>query len=107
MIAIILIRGLAAGKEFYTKRPAHINILEYVINEKGYALLSQKNYEKAIALFAMNTYAFPKSANAYDSLGEAFMNNGEKQLAIRNYEISLKLNPNNGNAKDMLDVLHK
>ena len=43
--------------------------------------------------------------NAFDSLGEAYMNKGDKPLAIKNYEKSLEFNPNNGNAEDMIKKL--
>jgi len=49
--------------------------------------------------------AYPESSNVYDSLGEAFMLNGEKAPAIENYEKSLKLNPNNANAVEKLKLL--
>ena len=107
LIEIISSQGIEAGKERYNKRPANINMLEYILNSKGYEFLAQKNYDKAIDLFIMNTFAFPKSANAFDSLGEAYMNKGDKNLAIKHYEKSLELNPNNGNAKDMLLELRK
>lgn len=107
LIEIISRQGLEKGKENYKKRPKNINILEYIFNIKGYEFLSQKNYDKAIDLFTMNTLVFPKSANAFDSLGEAYMKNGDKTLAIKYYEKSLELNPNNGNAKDMLLELRK
>ena len=107
IIEIILSKGIEAGKESYKKRPTNTNILEYILNAKGYDSLSQKNYDKAIDFFIMNTFAFPKSANAFDSLGEAYMNKGDKTLAIKNYEKSLELNPNNGNAKDMLLELRR
>lgn len=107
LIEIILSQGIEAGKENYKKRASNINILEYLLNSKGYDFLSQKNYEKSIELFTMNTFAFPKSANAFDSLGEAYMNNGDKIMAIENYEKSLELNPNSGNAKDKLLELRK
>lgn len=107
IIEIILSEGIEACKESYNKRPANTNILEYILNAKGYDFLSQKNYDKALDLFIMNTLAFPKSANGFDSLGEAYMNKGDKTLAIKNYAKSLELNPNNGNAKDMLSELRK
>jgi len=47
----------------------------------------------------------PESWNVYDSLGEAYMKQGEKELAIENYQKSLELNPNNENGKDMLKKL--
>jgi hypothetical protein len=50
--------------------------------------------------------AYPESYNTYDSLGEAYMNNGEKDLAIQNYQKSLQLNPNNRNGIEMLKKLN-
>jgi len=47
----------------------------------------------------------PESANSYDSLGEAYKKSGEKKIAIQNYETSLKLNPDNHNAENMLRLL--
>jgi Flp pilus assembly protein TadD len=49
--------------------------------------------------------AFPSSWNVYDGLGEAFMKNGNKELAIENYKKSLQLNPGNSNAEEMLKKL--
>ena len=48
---------------------------------------------------------YPKSANVYDSLGEAYMKAGRKELAIQNYEMSLELDPKNQNAIDTLKKL--
>jgi Tfp pilus assembly protein PilF len=55
----------------------------------------------------MNIFAFPKSANAYDSLAEAYMEQGDKESAIKYYEKSLSLNPDNINAKEMINKLSK
>ena len=49
----------------------------------------------------------PQSANAYDSLGEAYMKAGDNEKAIKNYKKSLELNPENNNAKKMLEKLKK
>ena len=50
---------------------------------------------------------YPGSANAYDSLGEAYMANGDKQLAVVNYRKSLELDPHNQNAVNMLKKLQQ
>ena len=44
-------------------------------------------------MFEYNISNFPKSANVYDSLGEAYMIKGDKAQAIKNYKKSLKLDP--------------
>lgn len=59
----------------------------------------------AIRVFRLNITLHPKSANAYDSLAEAYMNIGEKALAIENYSQSLELDPQNANAGEMLRKL--
>lgn len=45
---------------------------ESVINDFGYDALSTGKTEAAIALFERNVQANPNSANAYDSLAEAY-----------------------------------
>jgi tetratricopeptide (TPR) repeat protein len=59
----------------------------------------------AIEVFKMNVEMNPQSANAYDSLGEAYMKAGDDENAIKNYEKSLELNADNDNAKKMLKKL--
>src|SRR6266511_146100 len=53
---------------------------------------------QAVAIFRLNVEAYPASANVYDSLAEAYLAMGNKDLADRNYRKSLALNPRNGNA---------
>ena len=81
--------------------------IEDEINMVGYRLLTAKKNEQAIRIFKMNTEFFPKAWNTYDSLGEAYLINGNKKQAIENYEQSIKLNPQNTNGKDFLEKLKK
>ena len=53
----------------------------------------------------LNVEAYPASSNVYDSLGEAYMDDGNTGLAIVNYKKSLELDPNNTNAVEMLKKL--
>jgi len=78
---------------------------ESELNRLGYDLLGAKKIKEAIEIFKLNVEMFPQSANAYDSLAEAYMVNGDKELAIRNYEKSIELNPQNTNGIDMLKKL--
>jgi TolA-binding protein len=73
----------------------------------GYSLLSSGKLQDAIVVFQRNVKEYPKSANAYDSLGEAYLKAGQKDLAIRNYEMSLQLNPKNQNAIEALKKLRQ
>ncbi len=84
-----------------------LDIGEGELNSLGYRLLGNNKIKKAIEIFKFVVSEYPESANAYDSLGEAFMKAGEKELAIKNYEKSLELDPKNENAKEMLKYLRK
>jgi predicted negative regulator of RcsB-dependent stress response len=56
-------------------------------------LLNNKEYDKAIDIFILNTKRNPKSANTFDSLGEAYATKGDKKNAIANFKKSLSMNP--------------
>jgi tetratricopeptide (TPR) repeat protein len=87
-------------------RPDEYSLNESEMNRLGYYLLNtRKAVDASVAVFRLNVEAFPSSANAYDSLGEAYMVKGDKELAIRNYQRSLELNPQNTNAVEMLRKL--
>ena len=60
---------------------------------------------EAIEIFRLNTEMFPRSGNAFDSLGEAYMIKGDRERAIENYKRSLELDPRNANAVVMLKKL--
>jgi Flp pilus assembly protein TadD len=62
--------------------------------------LFQGNSALAVNLFRLNVEAFPKSANAYDSLSEAYDRSGNRDLAIENARKALELLPNDANIND-------
>jgi hypothetical protein len=63
------------------------------LNNFGYQLMNDKSYDRAIEVFILNTQKHPKSANTFDSLGEAYVTKGDKKNAILNFKKSLSLNP--------------
>jgi cytosine/adenosine deaminase-related metal-dependent hydrolase len=71
----------------------------------GYGLIHMKKYKEAIEIFKLSVEAYPQSYNGYDSLAEAYMDDGDKALAIENYQASLRLNPKNANGIKMLNKL--
>lgn len=66
---------------------------ENEINAYGYQLLNDKEFDRAIEVFVINTQKHPKSANTFDSLGEAYAIKGDKKDAIASFKKSLALNP--------------
>ena len=54
---------------------------EAAINAEGYRLIAADETEKAIEILAFNVAAFPRSANALDSLGDAYLAAGQPAKA--------------------------
>ncbi len=98
-----------AAKEALTrfiKDPLHrYATVESDINRLGYEFLNAKKLDQALLVLKLNVEAYPGSFNTWDSLGEIYMDRGEKELAIQNYAKSLELNPKNYGARDQLDKL--
>jgi tetratricopeptide (TPR) repeat protein len=67
------------------------------INNLGYQRMAEKKTDEALALFRKNVKEHPQSWNAYDSLGEALSDTGDKKGAAENYSKALSL------AKDPAD----
>jgi hypothetical protein len=68
---------------------------ESFVNSLGYFFLEKKNLEKAVAFFQMNIDNYPASANAYDSMGDLWMEKGDKTKALQyfNRSVSIKESP--------------
>lgn len=105
IIKLTLEKGLDAAIKSYQKRNKKLDLLENVINRNGYDRMEEKKLKEAIEIFKLNVFAFPKSANAFDSLGEAYLEAGNKKLAVENYKKSLLLNLQNENAREVLKRL--
>lgn len=72
------------------------------LNRLGYRLLDAGEIDRAIQVFSMNTGLFPRDANVYDSLAEAFVRRGDRESAVRFYRKALEIDPKLGSAKAAL-----
>jgi imidazolonepropionase-like amidohydrolase len=59
----------------------------------GYFFLRQKRFSDSVALFKLAVSHSPRSANAYDSLGDAYVGAGQIDDARKSYQRALELNP--------------
>lgn len=87
------------------KRNKDYRLTEAEVNGWGYSLVGQKRTADALEIFRLNVSLYPQSANTYDSLGEIYAELGKTELAIKNYEQSLKLDSQNKNAEEQLKKL--
>jgi tetratricopeptide (TPR) repeat protein len=77
---------------------------ENTLNQLGYKFLYfWGNSKSALEIFKLNALLHSRSANVFDSLGEAYLQTGDTEMAIQNYEKSLKIDPNNTNAIQILN----
>jgi len=75
---------------------------EAYLNAQGYRELRGGDKAAAVALLRLNTELDPESANAWDSLGEAWLGQGDKAQAAAAYRRALALKPEMPSAKAAL-----
>lgn len=97
--------GLAEFRELKAKQANVYDFSEEQLNSLGYQLLRARKPKEAIAIFKLNVETYPQAFNTYDSLAEAYMANGDTELAIQNYKKSVELNPKNTNAAETIKRL--
>jgi CubicO group peptidase (beta-lactamase class C family) len=106
LLPIIKEKGAEAGIQEYRRARStkgdQFDFAEPELNNLGYALLRGGRLADAIRIFALNCEMFPQGFNTWDSLGEAYLASGDTTLARMNYRKSLELNPQNGNAAQIL-----
>jgi len=90
-------KGLDGIQEHYKalseKFGYEIPVLPRVYNLLGYDLIQKKKINEAIEVFELCIKAYPLYWYAYSNLGYCHMLAGNKELAIKNLEKALDLNP--------------
>ncbi len=85
--------AVALAERFDLFNPEHPIIPEATGNALGYQFLQGGSAAEAVALFRMVTWAYPNSANAWDSYGEACVATGDVAEALRSYEKAMEIIP--------------
>jgi tetratricopeptide (TPR) repeat protein len=107
---IIISKGIdAANAELaiMQKDSTQYAVVENEFNILGYDLKANNKLTLALEAFRKNMQLFPQSWNVYDSYGEALLENGQKDEAIKMYKKSIELNPENDNGIKVLKELSK
>ena len=98
----------AATAEFEARRRRDANAVlfgEQTLNRAGYALLGEGRKADAIEVFKLNVRAYPRSANVYDSLAEAYLETGHKAAAALWYREALRRSPADDRVRSTLQKL--
>jgi predicted alpha/beta superfamily hydrolase len=64
---------------------------EATINELGYILIQEEKFDEAVYVMTSNTINHPESANAFDSLGDAYRAKGKVDNARSSYQKAIEL----------------
>jgi dienelactone hydrolase len=80
---------------------------EQELNRWGYRLLRSGRPNDGLEIIKLMADIYPDSANAHDSLGEAYAINKENANAIGHYQRALLLDPKNTNAAQALKMLER
>lgn len=105
---LLMLRAYISGGFEEFVRTAEANpgpTQENAINQLGYALLRSRKRDAAVEVFRFNMTRFPKSANTYDSLAEAYLAVGNKAKAVEYYEKALTIDPKLPSALEALKIL--
>ena len=99
--------SLVAYSTLMEQNPNDPTINENNLNSLGYRFFNQAKTKLAQDIFKVNMTLYPESFNVYDSYAEACMKLGGNHLAIKNYNKSISLNPNNNHAKEMVKKIQE
>lgn len=99
--------ALAGYLKIQKQDSTSIFINEHAFNKYGYKLLREKKNKEAIEIFKINVALYPESDNVYDSLGEAYLTNGDSLQAFDNYKKALQYNTGNRRAKRYIEAYNK
>ncbi len=87
--------GVARARQMFEaakkKDPRAFLFPESAVNALGYERLQKGDTKEAIEVFRLNELAYPRSANVYDSLGDAYVADGQRELALQYSEKALKV----------------
>ena len=71
--------------------PKAVIFPEALVNLIGYEQLQADDVKSAVETMKLNVTAFPESPNAYDSLSDVYLADGQKELARQNAKKALEL----------------
>lgn len=98
-------KTVAKYRELKATKPDAYDFSEGQLNSLGYKLLRSGRVTDAIEVLKLNVEMFPSEGNVYDSLGEAYLAHGDKELARVNYRKALELTPTNAGAASVVKQL--
>ena len=85
--------GLMIYEKVKQANKSYVLFNNSTLNEKGYDMLEVGRTDLAIVVLQLNAREYPDDPNVYDSLGEAYVKAGKRDLAISALRKCLSMNP--------------
>jgi len=107
---VLVKSGTVQARKALVKLRENIQLISFNENELnsiGYEFMSNNQIDNALDIFKLNFELFPDSWNTSDSYGEILLKLGRKAEAIKMYQKSMLLNPDNQNGKQVLEQIAK
>ncbi len=100
----LLLRGNASALAAYQalQKAEDKAASEGHLNGQGFDLLERGNIQAGVAMLSLNTQLYPAAANTWDSLGYAYLAQGNKVKARVAYRKALAIDPAFASAKAAL-----
>lgn len=88
--------------EYSNQDDYYFDVSESSLNSYGYILLSKDLVSDAIEVFKLYTELFSDSSNAFNSLAEGYIANGDYKMAINNLKKAIEMNYLDGYSRSLL-----
>jgi tetratricopeptide (TPR) repeat protein len=89
--------AVAIYEKFRSEEPDLVLFPEAQMNMMGYRYLQRGMVPEAISIMKMNAEAYPRSANCWDSLTEAYIAGGDNEHALKCVDMVLQVLPEDTN----------
>lgn len=97
--------AIAEYRKLKTANDPTYDFAEAELKSLGGQLTTAKRAKDALEIFKLNAEMFPKSTDAFDALGEAYLADNQKDLALASYKKAFELEPANVAALQMVRQL--
>lgn len=102
--------GFANAEAIYTEikqQQPYFVLPQQPMDTWGWDLMLAGHHDQAIAILKLNTAIYPKSPDAFTSLGVVYAASGKKALAAQSFKQALALDPGNAGAAGQLKLLEE
>jgi dienelactone hydrolase len=93
-------RAVEIYREARKRDPKAYLFPEAFVNQMAYERMGASNAKEAIDLCRLNTEAYPASANAFDSLADAYLADGQNEPAMQAAHVAIEMLPADKSSED-------